>query len=489
MIEKEIKDQILAKENLSKALEPNEDERKELLNKLETFCNNFIDQLENGKAYYENESPDRTKFAIDNQTYSFDHLLEIYTKEVLPHGVNPASGGHLGYIPGGGLFTSALGDYLAAISNEYAGIHFGSPGAVCMETELINWVKSIFGFPKTAIGNLSSGGSIANLIALNAARDSHEISSEKVKKSVIYLSKQVHHCIQKALRIIGLGESNIRYIALDEFHRMQSTDLEKKIAKDKMDGLNPYLIIASAGTTDTGAIDPLDEIANIAKANKMWFHVDAAYGGFFILCDSVKHKFKGIEKADSLVVDPHKGMFLPYGIGIVLVKDRSAMMHSNNYTANYMQDTFTNERIINPADVSPELTKHFRGLRMWLPLKLHGIQPFISCLEAKLLQTKYFLSLLKSHGFQTGIEPDLSVSYFWHETTNIENDLFNKQLMAFIHQDGRVFLSSSIINNKYVIRIAILSFRTKLNTIELGMEMILKARIKTLDFFKRSQNI
>ena len=169
----------------------------------------------------------------------------------------------------------------------------------------------LFNFPEHSVGNLTSGGSIANLIALTAARDKYEIKNEKVEKSVIYLSKQVHHCINKAIRIIGLNDAVIRIIDLDENHRIDTKDLNKKIENDKESGLNPFLIIASAGTTDTGAIDPLDNIAEIADENNLWFHVDGAYGGFFILCDSIQEKFKGIEKADSLVIDPHKGLFLP----------------------------------------------------------------------------------------------------------------------------------------------------------------------------------
>ncbi len=247
--------------------------------------------------------------------------------------------------------------------------------------------------------------------------------------------------------------------------------------KDIEEGFNPFLIVASAGTTDTGAIDPLQEISVIAKKTEMWFHVDAAYGGFFILTDSRKNRFKGIENADSLVIDPHKGLFIPYGLGAVLIKDKEAVFHSQHYTANYMQDATQENSIINPADVSPELTKHFRGLRMWLPLKLHGIKPFVACLEEKLYLTQYFRERLLKQGFEIGPEPDLSVSYFWYPSMGDQNE-FNRNLMSEIHKDGRVFLSSTEINSKFVIRMAILSFRTKIHTIDKAMEMILDAKKK-----------
>jgi len=228
----------------------------------------------------------------------------------------------LGYIPGGGIYTSAIADYIADVTNEYSGMHFASPGAVAMENELLDWMKSMFGFPKIAIGNLTSGGSIANLIALTAARDKHQIKNNKIENSVIYVSDQVHHCINKALRIIGLEDVIIRHVELDDYSRIIPEDLSAKTENDKAAGLNPFLVIASSGTTDTGAIDPLQTIGEIAIDNNLWYHIDAAYGGFFILTESKKDAFKGIELADSLVIDPHKGLFLPYGLGAVLVKDK-----------------------------------------------------------------------------------------------------------------------------------------------------------------------
>jgi len=179
--------------------------------------------------------------------------------------------------------------------------------------------------------------------------------------------------------------------------------------------------------------------------------------------------------ADSLVVDPHKGLFLPYGLGAVLVKDKQAVYHSHVVRANYMQDAVAEETPVNPADVSPELTKHFRSLRLWLPLQLHGIEPFVACLEEKLLLTQYFREELIKIGFKVGPEPDLSVSYFWYPTNDDNENAFNEKLIKELHKDGEVFLSSTKINGKFVIRMAILSFRTKLQTIDKAIAMIERA--------------
>ncbi|MBD3637455.1 MAG: aminotransferase class V-fold PLP-dependent enzyme [Crocinitomicaceae bacterium] len=484
---------LTALEQVSAQLEPSQEQRDYYLQKIKEWGDRFISEIDELPSFH-SKSPDVSKLKIDEQSHPIEDILSTYTTEVSETGIQPASGGHLGYIPGGGIYLSALGDYLADVSNEYAGMYFGGPGAVTIENELIAWMSDVFGFPEHTVGNLTSGGSIANLIALTAARDKYQIKNEKVAKSVIYLSEQVHHCTQKALRIIGLEDAIIRYIALDDYWRMDPDDLANKINEDKASGLNPFLVLASAGTTDTGAIDPLKQIGEIAKDQDLWYHVDGAYGGFFILTERAGHKFEGINMADSLCIDPHKGLFLPYGLGAVLIKDKKALFHSHHYTANYMQDALDENLPLNPADVSPELTKHFRGLRMWLPLQIHGIEPFKACLEEKLYLTDYFREALVKRGFEVGPEPDLSVSYFWYplskqleNATNDEENAFNQQLMQEIHKDGRIFLSSTKLHGKMVIRMAILSFRTKKHTIDTCLEMIDRCLEKTKSNFKVNQ--
>ncbi len=476
---------ITALSKLSQVLEPNTTDRNEYYQQVNSFADEFILSLGKKKTFNP-EHPETSHFALDEKTKSLDEIIGIFKKEVSHKGINAASGNHFGYIPGGGIFSASLGDFMAAVSNEYAGMHYASPGGVAMENELIRWMASLFNYPTTAIGNITSGGSIANLIALTAARDRHGIKGAKIETSVIYLSEQAHHCIQKSLRIIGLEDLVIRYIPIDQESRIIASKLDQLIIQDRENDLHPFMVVASAGTTDTGVIDPLQNIALIAKNHQLWFHIDAAYGGFFNLIDSKKHLFNGIELSDSLVVDPHKGLFLPYGIGAVLIKDQKAVFHSHHYTANYMQDALQDSHPVNPADVSPELTKHFRGMRMWLPLQLHGIEPFKACLEEKLYLTEYMRSELKEMGFLLGPKPDLSVSYFWYDSKITERNLFNRKLLEYIHQDGRSFLSSTMIDEQFVIRIAILSFRTKLKEVNLAMQMIKECLDKTRIHFKET---
>ena len=474
--------QIEVLEAISASLEPSETEKDKLHQEIKHYAHRFIRQLKTAPTYMQDDV-DQDQLKIRSTTRSLSDLLQTYTTEVVDQGIKPASGGHIGYIPGGGIYTAALADFIAAVTNEYAGIYYGSPGAVTIENELIDWMKEVFGFPKEAVGNLTSGGSIANLIALTAARDKHGIKNERITQSVIYTSPQVHHCIHKALRIIGLADIQIRFLELDAYSRIDTTRLSEAIQQDIKDGCIPFMVIASAGTTDTGAVDPLANIGALAHKHKLWYHIDGAYGGFFILSESKKHLFKGIAMADSLVIDPHKGLFLPYGLGTVLIKDKEAVFQSHHYSANYMQDAL-NDAQISPADVSPELTKHFRGLRLWLPLQLHGLEPFVACLDEKLLLTTYFRNQLTQLGFELGPEPDLSVSYFWYPIPEGDENSFNEKLMEFIHQDGRVFLSSTMLDGRFVIRMAILSFRTKKTTIDRAMVMIKNCLQQTEAFFK-----
>ena len=369
---------------------------------------------------------------------------------------------------------------MADVTNRFAGIFFASPGAVRMENMLIRWMADVVGYPKSAGGNLASGGSVANLIAITTARDAKKLKSKNFHKAVVYLSKHTHHCIDKSLRIAGLGDVVKRYIPLDEKFRLIPEEIEKAIVKDKKAGLIPWLVIASAGTTDIGAIDPLVPIGKIAKKHNLWYHIDGAYGGFFILSETGKKKLKGLNLSDSVVIDPHKGLFVPYGLGVVLVKNVKYLADSHYYQANYMQDALSATDELSPADLSAELTKHFRGLRLWLPLKLHGLKPFRAALEEKLQLAKYFYQQIKdTKGFETGPEPELSVVTFRYVPKKGNANKFNELLIKEIHKDGRVFLTSTIIDGKFTFRLALLAFRTHLETIDLAIK-ILKEKVKYL---------
>lgn len=469
-----MREQLLELERDARRLEPTPETRQTAQRAVLGYGDDFLDRIESVKAYETGAGKGEGLLdsPITENGIGVDEAIELIRANVDTPGLNPASGGHLAYIPGGGIYYAALGDYLADVFNRYAGVFYASPGAVRMENMLIRWMCDLVGYPAGAGGNLTTSGSLANMIAIVVARDGRNIRSADIPRSVIYLSRQTHHSVDKAIRVAGLGECPVRFVDLDEKFRMVPQDLAAKIAADKAAGLDPFLVVASAGTTDVGAIDPLPEIGRIAKETGCWYHIDAAYGGFFILTEEGKQKLKGLDLADSLIIDPHKGLFLPYGLGVVLVKDVNDLKRSFSFNANYMQDAFAGPEELSPAELSPELTKHFRGLRLWLPLKLLGLTPFRACLEEKLLLAKYFHGEVQKLGFESDLEPELSVVTYRYVPSSGDPDAFNKALLQRVIDDGRIFISSTVLNGRFTLRFACLSFRTHLRTVDVLLDIL-----------------
>ena len=469
----------------SRKLDPEFEQRNHWRKAVADYSDHFLDNIEQIKAYVVSEDRGRDIYNTPiGEPKTIESLLDVLAYNVDRPGLNPASGGHLAYIPGGGLFPSALGDYLADVFNRYAGMFFGSPGAVRMENQLIRWLSDQMGYPETASGNLSSGGSIANMTAICTARDFKNLKAADFSKVVIYSTAQVHHCVHKAINMVGLREAVKHKVPMDALFRMDPQALRNQILADLEAGLKPFMVIGSAGTTDVGAVDPLDAIADICEEFKLWFHVDAAYGGFFIMTDEVKTLFKGIERSDSLVIDPHKGLFLPYGTGAVLVKNGQQLFESQHMMASYLQDSYLDVEEVSPADLSPELTKHFRGLRLWLPLQLYGVETFRSALSEKIWLTRYFYEeIQKIEGFEVGPYPQLSVMTYRFVPKSGDANVFNARLVEEVRNDGRVFLSSTMIDGVFYIRLAVLSFRTHLSTIQTCLQVLREKRaLLTKDF-------
>ena len=468
-------DRIRSLESVARRLEPDSAERAAMTGPVIAYGERFLQSLP-GRLTYVAETDEGASLydsPIGEAPAGIDTLLRTLERSVDLTGINPAAAGHFGYIPGGGIYPSALGDYLAAVTNRYAGVFFANPGAVRMEHILTRWMATVVGFPTEAAGNLTSGGSIATLIGIVSARDAHGIKSKDVDRSVIYATAHAHHSVDKAIRIAGLGESVLRHVPMDERHRMDADALDRLIREDRAAGLRPFLVVASAGTTDVGAVDPLSAIADVSSRHELWLHVDGAYGAFFALCPEGRRVLSGMDRADSIIMDPHKGLFLPYGSGAVLVKNTAAIKSAHIYTANYMQDTLQSADEMSPADLSPELTKHFRGLRLWLPLKLFGVAPFRAALEEKMLLARYFRErLLEIPGFEVGPEPDLSVVTFRYVPERGDADEFNQRLVQAIHQDGRVFLSSSILDGRFILRLAVLIYRSHLEDVDLTIAIL-----------------
>ena len=463
-------------ERASRALEPGTTSRKRLRGAVVAESERFLRRVDGLHAYQPGDAAGLLELPIRERGAPLEAVMKLLERDVIRPGGHPASPGHLAYIPGGGIYHSALADYLAAVTNKYAGIFFTGPGPVRMENQLVRWVADLVGYPAAAGGSIASGGSLATLTAVTTARDAHGLRGADYARAVVYLTTQAHHAVEKALRIAGLGEAPVRHVAIDERFRMRPDALAQAIADDRAAGLRPWLVVAAAGATDTGAVDPLDALADVAQREGCWLHVDAAYGGFFLMTEQGRAVLAGIERSDSVVLDPHKSLFLPWGAGMVLVRDVGALAEAHAGTGSYMQDALrADPGEASPADVSPELSKPWRALRMWLPLVLLGTAPFRAALEEKLLLARYFYGEARALGFEMGPEPDLSIVTFrWAPAgVGVERaNAVNQAIVEAVRADGRIFLSSTMLDGRFTLRMAALSFRTHRRTIDLALQIL-----------------
>lgn len=459
----------------ARPLDPDSAGRKRLLERVAAHAEEFLDKRSQFPVFHGHQNSARALYdhPIQDRGIGIDAVLGLFEENVETTGINTTSGRHLGYIPGGGIYHSALGDYLAAVTNRFAGFYTSNPGAVRMENLLLKWMADVVGYPGTAAGNLTSGGSISNLIALAAARDACGIGGRPLDDAVIYLTGQAHHCIFKALHVLGLDTCRVRRVRLDAGHRMDPEALEETVRADALAGRRPWLVVGTAGTTNSGAVDPLSDIGDIASRNGLWFHVDGAYGALFAMCPEGRAVLDGMGQSDSIVLDPHKTLFLPYGSGAVLLKDGEKLYEAFRAEADYMADDRGPMEEFSPADMSPELSKHFRALRIWLPLQLLGTAPFAACQSEKIRLARYFHEKLgRTDGFEVGPVPDLSIVTYRYLPKRGDADDFNQRLVRSVQDDGRVFVTPTRLGGKFVLRAAIVSFRTHLADIEEALDVL-----------------
>ena len=407
----------------------------------------------------------------------FESLLYFFMNKVIPVSINTPHPAYLGYIPGGGLYPSAIADFLGAVTNRFTGAWFAAPAAARLEANVLEWFAQWMGYPESARGILTSGGSLANFSGVVAARK--HLLGDDISRGILYASNQTHHSVMKVAFLAGIPERNIRLLDVDKNFRAIPDEFEKAIKKDEKNGMKPFFLVGNAGTTNTGAVDPLSELADIATKYGLWYHIDAAYGGFFNICKEGKKILRGLERSDSIVLDPHKGLFVPYGSGSLLVKDGELLRRAHILTAEYLQDHTTPEGEFNASEYSPELSRSYRGLRVWLPLKLFGVKAFRENLAEKLHLTKWmYQRFLEEPGFECVAVPDLSVIAFRYHPQKGNVDTFNRQLLEKIVKSQKLFLSSTLLDGEFVIRVCILSFRTHQSEVEEAFEIIKNAAKK-----------
>lgn len=455
---KNLRDQITQLQLASSSLEISGEAFNEHCQEALGYLIPFINAIGDAPAMPERSKKpilDELKAKFPKPSTPLQRLIETQ----LDRGLETASGNFMGYIPGGGVLTSALADLVIGVTNRFSALYFGAPGAINTENEVIKWLCDLFNLGKNAWGCLTSGGTHATLTCFLAARES--VDEQEVKKLVVYLTNQVHFAIHRSLKVVGLHKAHIHYVPTKADLTMDTNSLQEAIQTHLSQGLHPFLVIATAGTTNTGSVDPLESIMQIAQQHKLWMHVDAAYGGMFMLTEVGKQAFKGIEKADSIVVDPHKGMFLAYGVGAALVNNQEFLKSVFKEEAEYLPKA-DNELCRSPFDYSLELTRHNRAPRIRLSLDLLGEESFKNAiLEKHLLALWLYQQLKLIKGIQLFAEPSLSIVAF-----RLSSDLATERLLDSIIADGLINVSATRIEKTFWIRVCILSFRTHIEHVE-----------------------
>lgn len=377
----------------------------------------------------------------------------------------------MSYIPNSGMYTAALGDFMAAGLNRFTGVAAAAPGFTAIEYGVVNWFTSLFGLGEQSAGLLLSGGSMANFTGIVTARVAQ--LGDDFTKGVIYVSPHTHHSSAKAARLAGFREDQIRVVAVDDEFRIDVAGLAQTVDEDRAAGKTPALVIASAGTTDTGTVDPLPEIADLTESENLWLHVDGAYGGFFKLTDRGQAALKGINRADSIALDPHKGLSVPFGVGALLARDEDRLREAHQGRGAYLRDddTFLGQRDI--ASLGPELSRPFRALSVWLPLQVHGIAPFREFLDNSLDIAEHAYYRVKDiEGIQARWKPDLSIVSF-----GFDDDSVGRAAWEAVNADGKVHLSPTIIDERFILRFAILNRRSTIDHVDHAIDIIEKTLI------------
>ena len=412
----------------------------------------------------------------------YERLLELLFDRAVPKSFNTAGPGYLAYIPGGGLVQAGLADLIADVTNRFVGVWMAAPALVQLEANVGRWLCDMVGYPPAALGLLTTGGSMANLIALVTAR--RERLPESFLSGVLYVSDQAHHSVQKAALLAGFPPANVRAVPTDERYCIRTEAIAPMVAADRAAGLTPFLLVANAGTTNTGAVDDLQACADVARNHGLWLHVDGAYGGFFVLTERGRRTLAGLERADSITLDPHKGLFLPYGTGSILVRDGKALGRAHSVHAAYLPAVPEDPDFVDFSSVSPELSRDFRGLRVWLPIKMHGIGPFRRALDEKLDLAAWAVEEIRRlPGIEIVAEPQLSLLAFRVVRPGLGeaalNDL-NRRVMEAVNARRRVYITNTVARGRFLIRICVLSFRTHRDRMEMALEDIRAAVAETI---------
>lgn len=395
----------------------------------------------------------------------FETLLATLRDRVFPHAAREPHPGFIAYVPSCPTFPAVLGDWLATGFNFFAGVWPVAAGPNEIELVVLDWFRQWLGMPPETSGLLTSGGSGANLTAMIAAR--HHVTAgdaSVIARLTVYASDQVHSSVTRAAWLAGVPREHVRLLPVDEEFRLRIDALRDAVGRDRAMGLHPLMVVANAGTTNTGSVDSMHAIADLCERNEVWMHVDAAYGGFAVLTDRGRRALAGIERADSVTLDPHKWLFIPFECGCLLARDPNRLKAAFQILPEYLADVQTGHEAVNFADYGEQLTRYARAIKVWLSVSYFGTDVIRDAIERGMMLARRLEERIReTAGLEIVSPARFGVVCFRARPTDLEDaalDALNERVLARVVAGGRYFISSTRLRGAFALRACILGFRT-----------------------------
>jgi glutamate/tyrosine decarboxylase-like PLP-dependent enzyme len=396
----------------------------------------------------------------------FETLLTTLRECVFPHAAREPHPGFMAYVPSCPTFPAVLGDWLAAGFNFYAGVWPVAVGPNALEVVVLEWFRQWLGMPDGTSGLLTTGGSGANLTAVIAAR--HWVTNgdaSLIPKLCVYTSDQAHSSVTRAAWLAGVPRENVRSIATDDDFALRVDALRDALPQDRAAGLVPLMVVANAGTTNTGSADPLHDIAALCERERVWMHVDAAYGGFAILTETGRNALGGIERADSVTLDPHKWLFVPFECGCLLARDPARLKAAFQIFPEYLADVQTGHGAVNFADYGEQLTRYARALKIWMSVRYFGTDAIRDAIDEGMRLARRLEQRVRETPPLEVISPArFGIVCFRARPRGMTNgpalDALNERVLNQVVGAGRYFISSTRLRGSFSLRACILGFRT-----------------------------
>jgi len=398
----------------------------------------------------------------------YQPLLDQLTRDIFPSTMHVNHPRFFAFVPGPGNYVATMAEALSAGFNVFAGTWLGGSAAEAIEVVTIDWLRQLCGFPDSCRGLFVSGGTMANLTGLAVGR--HVVLEDRIEEAMVYLCDQAHSSLEKALRVLGFPSRQIRYLKPDPNFRLDPGELKAAIAADRAAGKRPFCVIASAGTTNTGAVDPLPALRAICDAEKMWLHADGAYGAAAVISDAGRRMLEGLGSVDSLSLDPHKWLFQPFETGCVLVRQGAQLRDTFRILPEYLQDVHKHTDEIHLTDLGIQLTRGFRALKVWLSFKVFGLAAFRDAIAYGFRMAEFAESKLRAMPDWEVVTPaQMAVVCFRFKPGD---DQLHGDLVDAMLKDGFALATSTNLWGRTVLRLCTINPRTTEQDIELTLQKI-----------------